>query len=385
MTLDALAERRRVRLGKAGDTQGVDRIAVERRLMHPDCRAIERRGEFGVEPPGVEPGFRLGFWRGELNRPIARLGGRCQINRFRGRRPGAPRAPKIERKTCVTGCVTAASGACGVVGVAGDKAVAACGAGSAGAGGATMEAAAGNGGRLPGSASAPGAVASALATTSRAEDLRKGFTGKSGLAVGGGSTAAVSGRDFNASLACGALPEPAEARGPVALGVASGSEAAGTRLGTGDWEVAGEGAATGAATTGALTVAAGAGSAEACVAGCCGSPPAGADARAGVPNLSPSETGASGSARRSTDAVVSAGAASATALSGVALAMTEAAMMSWLGCDAGARSGALAKERAFTRPGAAVVSPKPVVRPKPAAISSPAPATAIAAALGVGT
>ena len=245
-----------------------------------------------------------------------------------------------------------------------------------------MDASAGSGGWLRGSAAAPGAVASALATASRAEDLRKGFAGKSAFSCSRRLNRGGLGRDFDASFACGALPELAEAREAVVLGVASGWEAARTGLDTGVPGAGGGGAATGADTTGALIGAPGAGSANACVAGCC-SPPAGAGAKAGVSDLSPGETAALGSAGRSADAMVSAGAGFATSLSGIALATVGAATKSWLVCAAGARSAAAAEARAFTRRGA--VSPKVAVRPKPAAISSPAPATAMAAALGVDT
>ena len=73
MTLDTHAQGRRVSLGKAGDTQGVDRIAIHLGLMNADRRAVERRGVFGVEPRGGRLGFRLRFWRRELNRSITRL------------------------------------------------------------------------------------------------------------------------------------------------------------------------------------------------------------------------------------------------------------------------------------------------------------------------
>jgi hypothetical protein len=43
--------------------------------MNADCRAVERRRVFGVEPRGGHLGFRLRFWRGELNRPITLGGG----------------------------------------------------------------------------------------------------------------------------------------------------------------------------------------------------------------------------------------------------------------------------------------------------------------------
>ena len=74
-TLNTHAQRRRVSLGKAGNTQGVSRLAIHLGLMNADRRAVERRRVFGVEPRGGHPGFRLRFWRGELNRPIARFGG----------------------------------------------------------------------------------------------------------------------------------------------------------------------------------------------------------------------------------------------------------------------------------------------------------------------
>src|SRR5271165_409762 len=73
-TLDALAQRRRLSLGKAGGTQGVDGLAIDQRLIDADRRAVERRGIFGVEPRDIDLGFRLRFWCGELNRPIARFG-----------------------------------------------------------------------------------------------------------------------------------------------------------------------------------------------------------------------------------------------------------------------------------------------------------------------
>src|SRR5258708_28912409 len=74
-TFNTHAQRRRVSLGTAGNTQGVSRLAIHLGLMNADCRAVERRDVFGVEPRGGHLGFRLRFWRGELNRPITLGGG----------------------------------------------------------------------------------------------------------------------------------------------------------------------------------------------------------------------------------------------------------------------------------------------------------------------
>jgi hypothetical protein len=82
--LEPLAQRRRLSFRKAGDTERVNSLAINKGLVNADRCTVECRGVLGVEPRDIGLGFRFRFLRGELKRPITRFVGGGLIDRLRG-------------------------------------------------------------------------------------------------------------------------------------------------------------------------------------------------------------------------------------------------------------------------------------------------------------